>query len=247
MPPPTRILVVGDRDPAMYTHRAIDDALEHLVGTGRTFRATWLHTNDVTDPALTEADGVWLAPKSPYASTSGALAAIRFARERRVPFLGICGGFQHTVLEFVRNVLGDVDAAHAETQPDAPLLAITPLECSLVGKAGVIFFEPDSLIAVRYGRWRAVERYHCNYGVNEAYVARLGEHGLRVVGRDDKGEVRAMEMPDHPFFIATLFQPQLASTPQDPAPLVRAFVDAASAYGAQRVGHSGATRPHAIS
>lgn len=247
MPPPTRLLVVGDRDPTMYTHRAIDEALEHLVGTGRALTWSWVHTTAVASSQLGDADGIWLAPASPYASIDGAFAAIRFARERRVPFLGICGGFQHTVLEFVRNVLGDVDAAHAEIDPEAPLLAITPLECALVAKTGVIFFEPDSLVASSYGRWRAVERYHCRYGVNEDYVERLEARGLRVIGRDDKGAVRAIEMRDHPFFVATLFQPQLASSPQDPAPLVRAFVDAATTRHSQPTIAPGAARPQAIS
>ena len=217
----------------MYTHRAIDDALDHLARTGRAFTWVWAHTTSVTPQLLAEADGVWLAPKSPYESFEGALTAIRYAREHRVPFLGVCGGFQHTVLEFVHNVLGETNAAHAEMSPDAAEQAITPLECSLVDKAGVIFFEPDSLVAMRYGRWRAVERYHCNYGLNDAYIERLEAHGLRVVGRDDKGAVRALELREHPFFIATLFQPQLASTIQDPAPLVRAFVDAATARRAR--------------
>jgi len=88
---------------------------------------------------------------------------------------------------------------------------------------------------VRYGRWRAVERYHCTYGLNEQYVARMDAHGLRVVGRDQHGAARAVELRDHPFFIGTLFQPQLSSSPQDPAPLVRAFVDAAVARAAQRL------------
>src|SRR5262245_43258344 len=115
---PTRILVVGDHDPAMYTHRAIDDALEHLAATGRQFSWTWAHTTTITPLLLGDADGVWIAPKSPYASFDGALAAIRHAREQRVPFLGVCGGFQHTVLEFVHNVLGETEAAHAEMSPD---------------------------------------------------------------------------------------------------------------------------------
>jgi len=127
----------------MYTHRAIDDALQHVADTGRPCRWSWIHSTTVNEHALAGADALWIAPASPYASEAGALTAIRLARESRVPLLAVCGGFQHLILEFVRNVLGDTDAAHAETHPDAPQLAITPLECSLVGKTGVIFFDPD--------------------------------------------------------------------------------------------------------
>src|SRR4051812_24129217 len=135
----TRVLVVGDRDPAMYTHRAIDESLSHVAETGRAVSWSWIHSTAIDSAALASADGIWIAPASPYASADGVLGAIRFAREGHVPMLAVCGGFQHAILEFVRHVLGDTAAAHAETDPDAALHAITPLECSLVGKAGVVF------------------------------------------------------------------------------------------------------------
>jgi CTP synthase (UTP-ammonia lyase) len=84
---------------------------------------------------LDEFDGIWCVPNSPYAYTDGALWAIEWARTRRVPFLGTCGGFQHALLEFARHVLGRDSAAHAELDPDATFPLIAPLACPLVEKS----------------------------------------------------------------------------------------------------------------
>src|SRR5262245_41005842 len=143
MPTAARIVIVGDYDPAMYTHRAIDDALGHV----RELREhavewTWLATTVLaTAPfaQLSSVDGIWLAHGSPYASMAGALHAVRVARERAIPFLGVCGGFQHAVLEIARHLAGLGDADHAESNPDAATQVIVPLACSLVGKSGPVF------------------------------------------------------------------------------------------------------------
>jgi CTP synthase (UTP-ammonia lyase) len=231
MPVPARLAIVGDYDPEMYTHRAIDDALAHV----RELREhaldwSWIATSALSPDALDSLaaiDAILLAPGSPYESLDGALAAVRFARERSLPFLGICGGFQHAVLEFARDVAAIVDAEHAEMSPDAKNAVIAPLSCSLVGKAGPVFLDPTSRSASIYGRWRIVERYHCSYGINPDFRDAIERAGLRVVGEDDHGDARVVEVPGHPFFIATLFQPQLESSPGAPAPLLRALVDAA--------------------
>ena len=170
MPIPARLAIVGDYDSTMYTHLAIDEALGHV----RELREHALEWSWVATPTLaTNAsarlaliDAIWLAPASPYASTEGALAAIRHARETGLPFLGVCGGFQHAVLEFARNVAGIADAEHAELNPGAATAVIAPLTCSLVGKAAPVFLDPTCRTASIYGRWRVVEKYHCNYGLN---------------------------------------------------------------------------------
>lgn len=243
MPIPARLAIVGDYDPAMFTHRGIDDALAHV----RELREHALEWSWIGTPAFAAGggeqlgmlDAIWLAPGSPYESLEGAFAAVRFARERSLPFLGVCGGFQHTVLEFARDVAGIHDADHAESNPDATAPVIAPLACSLVDKSGPVFLDPTSRAASIYGRWRIVERYHCSYGVNPAYRAAIEHAGLRVVGEDDHGDVRVVELPGHPFFIATLFQPQLESSPGSPAPLVRALVDAAIHHRDRRVTPNG--------
>ena len=238
MPIAARLAIIGDYDSAMYTHRAIDDALGHVRELREhALEWSWLATPALaTDPEarLATVDAVWLAPASPYASLDGALNAVRVARARGLPFLGVCGGFQHAVLEFARHVAGLTDAEHAESNPDANTAVIAPLACSLVGKSGPVFLDPTCRTAAIYGRWRVVEQYHCSYGMNPEYRGAIERSGLHVVGEDDHGDARVVELYRHPFFIATLFQPQLNSAAGSPAPLVRALVDAAIHYRDRR-------------
>lgn len=103
-----RIGLVGDYDPAVSAHRAIPIALE-LAGNSldRTVDSRWLPTEQIRErSSVSEVDGIWCVPASPYRSMERALSAIRYAREPGVPFLGTCGGFQHAVLEYARNGLG---------------------------------------------------------------------------------------------------------------------------------------------
>jgi CTP synthase (UTP-ammonia lyase) len=235
-----RIAIVGDHVPTMDTHRAIDEALRHVTAAHHlSVEWSWVGTTQVAaapDAMLSGVDGVWLAPGSPYASMDGALDSVRFVRERGVPFLGVCGGFQHALIEYARNVAGITGADHAESTPGAPVALIAPLACSMIGKSGSIFLDPTCRTAAIYGRWRVVEQYHCQYGLNPDFRAALESAGLHVVGEDDHADARVVELPGHPFFIATLFQPQLTSTAESPAPLVRGFVDAAAHFRAARNG-----------
>ena len=164
-------------------------------------------------------------PMSPEA-LEGALRAIRYARERNVPFLGTCAGFQHAVLEYARNVVDWRDAAHAELQPHAERAVIAPLSCSLVEVSGAVRLEPQSRLARAYGTQEIAESYHCRYGINPAFLNRLTSGNLEVAAHDRAGEVRALELSDHPFFVATLFQPERAALKGVTPPLVRAFLTA---------------------
>lgn len=157
----------------------------------------------------------------------GALNAIRFARENGQPFIGTCGGFQHAILEYARNVLGFTDAAHAESDPDASTLFITALDCSLVGKTMQVHIDPTSRVYGMYQCAVVQEEYYCMFGLNPNYQATIHDGGLRVVGTDDEHGARIVELPDHPFFVATLFVPQLTSTEDHPHPLILAYLQAA--------------------
>lgn len=137
------------------------------------------------------------------------LAAVRVAREEGIPFLGTCGGFQHALLEYARNVCGITGAAHAEHDPDAEDPVIAPLACSLVGHEGLVRAEPGSLAESVLGAERSLERYHCNYGPAPRHLPALEAGGLRLSGHDEDGQVRMAELPGHPFFLASLFQPEL--------------------------------------
>jgi CTP synthase (UTP-ammonia lyase) len=165
-------------------------------------------------------------PASPYRSMAGALTAIRHAREAGVAFLGTCGGFQHAVVEYARDVLGWADAEHAETAPGAARAVISPLECSLVEASGRVRLFPGSRIAAAYGAEATTEQYHCRYGLSREFRAELLTGPLRAAADDATGEVRAVELDGHPFFVATLFQPERAALDGEAAPLVNAFVKA---------------------
>jgi CTP synthase (UTP-ammonia lyase) len=124
-------------------------------------------------------------------------------------------------------VLGLAEADHAETNPSATFALITPLVCSLVGGAqGVIFFRPGTRIAAIYGQPEATEEFNCNYGVSPDHQALLESSNLHVSGVDSENEIRVVELEGHPFFIATLFQPERSAFNGVAHPLIRAFVQA---------------------
>ncbi|HTQ52399.1 MAG TPA: CTP synthase [Candidatus Acidoferrales bacterium] len=220
------IAIVGDYDAGVPAHRAIPRALT-LAGeaAGVIVKHEWVSTETITSAARVSAcDGLWCAPASPYRSMEGALQAIRFARQEGRPFLGTCGGFQHAIIEYARDVLGWMDAGHAETAPLAGRLVITPLSCALVEATGKIFFSPGSRVAAAYGVREAVEGYHCRFGLNPTIREALAAGPLRVSAEDEAGEVRAVELTGHPFFVATLFQPERAALENQLPPLAAAFI-----------------------
>ena len=230
--PRVQISLVGDFDASVTAHRAIPLALKRAGDdSGVDVRFEWHHTARLgprPERALEASSGVWCVPASPYANPVAALSAIRFAREGRRAFLGTCGGFQHALLEYAQNVLGMPDATHAEMDPGAADPLISPLSFALVEQAAAILLAPDSRLAAAYGTAEVVEEYHCRYGLAPCHERLLEEGPLRVVGRDAEGEVRAVELEGHPFFVATLFQPERAALKEKTPPLVRAFIEAAA-------------------
>jgi CTP synthase (UTP-ammonia lyase) len=229
-----RIALIGDHDPAVTAHQAIPLALEAASGvTGLDVQPSWIHTVTIPDPVgefLSHYGGIWCVPASPYASTAGALRAIRHARESETPLLGTCGGFQHVALEYARDVLGWSSADHAESDPSAALAIVTPLSCPLVERSGDIRLTPGSRAAELCGTLELREEYHCSYGLNPAHEAALERAGLRVTGRDPDGEARVVELERHPFYVATLFQPERAGLRRECHPLIAGFVRAAARH-----------------
>jgi CTP synthase (UTP-ammonia lyase) len=224
-----RLLILGEFTPEFRPHAATNDAIGHSrAHLGLDVASEWMSTADVTPGVVAECDGLWIAPGSPYRSMHRTLAAIRQARENGIPCLGTCGGCQHMIIEYARNVLGVEDAQHAEYDPYASRLFISALTCSLAGRSMELEFAPGSKVARIYGRTSATEEYYCNFGVNPDVIPELKSGTLRIVGSDAEGEVRVLELPQHPFFVATLFVPQTSSRPDRPHPLVNAFVRAAA-------------------
>ena len=219
-----RVGIIGDRDPSKRTHLATEAALEHAAGAlGVPVDAWWLPTDRIDEHAaetLRGFDSLWCAPGSPYRSLAGALESVRFAREEGVPFIGTCGGFQHVVIEYARNVLGFADAHHAEYDPYASDLFISALSCSPFGQRMQVALKPGSKVYGCYGSTEAEEEYRCDFGLDPDRRRLIEEGGLRVSGVDESGEARILELPDHPFYVATLFVPQISSSQESPHPLI---------------------------
>lgn len=238
---PARIALVGDRSPHVRAHGRIPVIIEALHRRdGLILDPYWMPTEDVTESDLSGFDAIWLTPGSPYHSPERALTAARTARERAIPFLGTCGGFQHALVEYAQNVCG-LDVGHAEyvpedQRPNPAAFLIIPLACSLVGHEGAVCMTPGTLAEQVFGTKQTVERYHCSFGLNPDYLGTLHEHGLRFTGHDENGEVRVAELAGHPFFLAMLFQPELAGDGTRPHRIFRAFARAAITHAAQAVG-----------
>ena len=166
----------------------------------------------------------------------GALRAIRVARERERPFLGTCGGFQHALLEWARDVVGITAAEHAESSPEAGTHVVVPLACSLLGAEGPIRLEPGSRAARLMGVTASTERYFCSYGLSPTFAPQLLGGPLAATGWDDEGDVRVVELDGHPFYLATLFQPERSSSEEAPHGLIVGLVAAAAGVEAPAVG-----------
>ncbi len=228
-----KIAIVADYDLTFPPHVKTNEALKHTAKSLKTdIESRWISTAQIVLPSGIEMlhtfDGLLIGPGSPYKSMEGALAAIRFTRENQIPLKATCGGFQHVIIEYARNVLGIQDAQHAEYTPHASNLFVSVLACSLTGRTMSISLKPDSLAARLYGSESVKEQYYCNFGVNPEKVSALASGPLRIVGSDPEGEIRVVELQDHPFFIATLFVPQLSSSESKPHPLINGFIRAAS-------------------
>jgi CTP synthase (UTP-ammonia lyase) len=224
-----KIALVGDRSPSVRSHVRVPLLMEALrERDGIVLDPYWIPTTDVA--GLDAFDGIWLLPGSPYRDEAGAVEAARVARERRIPFLGTCAGFQHMLLEFARHVCG-LDVAHAENDPAARDYLLTPLACSLAGHENRVRLTPGSLIEQIIGAPTTMEAYVCSYGLNESYTQALAAGGLVFSGHAaDDGTVRVAELPGHPFFLATLFQPELSGDGGRAHPVISAFAAAVAGH-----------------
>lgn len=222
----TRIRVLGDRNPAYLSHREIDAALA-LFPSG--IAAAWTASDAPGASDLREVDGLWFAPGSPYRDDGAVLAALRAAREGGVPALATCGGFQYAVLELARNAAGIAGAQHAEVSPEGGELVVAPLSCSLFGQVRRVRPVPGTRFASIVGEAPFDGTHFCSFGANAAYLKQLREVGLVEAAHADDAGLEAFELRGHPFFFATLFQPQIGASRGGPLhPLIRAFLRAAA-------------------
>ena len=207
-------------------------------------RIRWVDSETVTPETAEErlegCCGVLVPGGFGVRGTEGKLAAITWAREKKVPFLGICLGMQLAVVEFARHVCGLPLAHSAELDPDTPdpVIALMPDQEGVEDKGGTMRLggwpcrlAEGSRAAALYGTRDIRERHRHRYEVNNAYRAALTAAGMTLAGLSPDGRlVEAVELPDHPWFVAVQFHPEFTSRPNRPHPLFRGLVAAALAY-----------------
>ena len=183
----------------------------------------WVPSDSAFD--ISEYDGVWLVPGSPYADDDAVLRALTVVRESGIPFLGSCGGMQYAVLEFVRSVLGE-PATHAESDGEADDNVVSALACSLYGEERVV----TPVAGTRFEGWvdgPFTGMHFCNYAPTGEVVGRLEQAGVVVGATADDAGAEVLDFPDHPFYVVSMFQPHIGALTGAPVhPLVRAFTDA---------------------
>ncbi len=228
---PVAIALVGDYDAGITAHAAIEKSLQLASAAPAAAKVVWrwLSTPQLAASVqeLIQHDAVWCVPGSPYRSAAGALAGIQAARTRNIPFLGTCGGCQHALLEYARNVLGIGEAEHEEEAPHASLPLISALSCSLVEVENEVSFTPGSFVRRIYGTAQSKESYHCRYGLNPRLEYLISGSDMEITGRDKNGEARAFEIRNRWFYILTQFQPERSGLIGRLHPVIEAFLEAA--------------------
>ncbi len=226
------VALVGDYNPLVVAHRAIPQALELAAKEIQAdVRLDWISSHSLASSGLpiSKFDAIWCIPGSPYKNMDGVLPAITHARKSRIPLLGTCGGFQHVLIEYARNVLQLSECDHLESNPNALIPFISPLACSLVGTKGTIFLQEGSRIQKIYQQTQIVEPFHCNFGVNPKYQYLLEKESLlKISGVDASGNIRIVELDNHPFFVGTLYQPERSALQEISHPLIREFLRVAN-------------------
>jgi CTP synthase len=239
------------------SYKSINEALTHAgIQTGTRVRIRYVDSEKLENaeaeamPELEGLDAILVPGGFGARGVEGKIKAVRHAREKGIPYLGICLGMQVAVIEFARHV-AHLEGAHStEFAPDTPHPVIALItewqdregrierrdERSELGGtmrlgAQPAVLEEGSLMARTYGRSRIEERHRHRYEFNNAYAERLQEAGLVFSGRSEDGSLmEAIELREHPWFIGCQFHPEFTSTPRDGHPLFTGFVSAARRY-----------------
>ena len=245
------IALVGKYVDLTESYKSLSEALIHAgIHTGARIRINYVDSESIDKNGigcLENMDAILVPGGFGKRGVEGKIKAVRNARENRVPYLGICLGMQLAVIEYARNVVGLAGAHSTEFEPDTPhpvIALITEWQdrdgrverrdaksdlggtMRLGGQECIL--ETDSTVYRVYGAARIVERHRHRYEVNNHYLPRLQDAGLKVSGISAKdGLCEVIELPGHPWFIGCQFHPEFTSTPRSGHPLFKAFVQAA--------------------
>lgn len=241
---PVSIAIVGKYVNLRDAYLSVIEALRHGgFHQGAAVEVSWLASDELAasgaEEALAAADGILVPGGFGVRGVEGKVDAIRYARERGIPFLGICLGLQCAVIEFARSVCHLEGANSSEFDPATPhpVIDLLPEQKNVTDLGGSMrlgaqpcHLVPGTRAAGAYGDQIVYERHRHRYEVNPPYQEVLEEGGLVVSGRSPDGRlVEIIELSDHPFFVAGQFHPELRSRPTRPHPLFREFVGAACA------------------
>ncbi len=220
---------------------SVAEALRHAAyAYGAEMQIRWIDSETVTEEnaaaVLSGCDGILVPGGFGGRGIEGMIAAAGYARENRVPYLGLCLGMQIAVIEFARHVLGWADANSGEFDPASAHKVIDwlPDQSDAVAKGGTLrlgaypcAIAPGTQMARCYGAALIAERHRHRYEFNNAFRAALSDAGLVLSGTSpDGGIVETVELPDSPFFVGVQFHPEFKSRPNKPHPLFRGFVEA---------------------
>jgi CTP synthase len=251
---PVDIGVVGKYVNLRDAYLSVMEALAHGgFHHGADVRVHWIASDDLggdaTNEALKDMDGVLIPGGFGVRGVEGKIDAVRYAREERVPFLGICLGLQCAVVEFARHVCGLEGANSSEFDPACahPVIDLLPEQKDVTDLGATMrlgaqpcYLEPGTRAAAAYDADVVEERHRHRFEVNPAYHDQLRAGGLVISGSSQKGRLaEIIELPDHPYFVAGQFHPELRSRPTRPHPLFREFVGAALAYRRSRADREG--------
>lgn len=194
-------------------------------------------TDDVISHTISKLDGVLVAPGFGERGIEGKIKAVQYAREHKIPFLGICLGMQMAVIEYGRNVCAFAKANSTEMDPDTPYPVIDIMEDqkSITDMGGTMrlgawecALAPNSIVREVYGEEVILERHRHRYEFNDAYREQLIAAGMKITGTNpETGLVEIIELADHPWFVGVQYHPEYKSTVANPHPLFVAFVKAA--------------------
>lgn len=224
-----KIAILGDFNPIHTTHHALNDSTRNIQKhLNVEIQFDWIPTDVFNSKTVFETQkysGLWIAPGSPYRDLENVLHAIQFSRENNIPTFGNCGGFQHMIIEFARNICGIQHADHEETNPNGTDPLIKKLSCSLKGEQeNLKLTDHNSFLYKTIHQDSIIGKYYCSYGINEKYIHTLTKNGIALTSISEEGNYRSFELKSHPFFVGTLFQPALTSTENEPNPIIREFV-----------------------
>jgi CTP synthase len=245
----TRLAVVGKYIDLKDSYKSLTEALTHGgIANDARVEIAWIDAEhierDGPEKHFASVDGILVPGGFGDRGIEGKIEAVRYAREQRMPYFGICLGMQCAVIEYARNVCGLAGANSSEFVPDAPHLVIDllPEQRTLADKGGTmrlglypVVLSEGSHASRLYGQGIIRERHRHRYEVNNDYLPKLEKNGLCVSGVwAEKQLVEIIEIPEHPFFVAGQFHPEFRSRPGEPHPLFAGFVRAGLEHAAAR-------------